>query len=174
MQRYTICTKFDYLPPAFFDWAGVRLYALSRKIMGEIPKWSLSQTHVLARTDARTCVEGCSALPMRWAKGAPKSPVLFWIREKGDKTHIWVTIAPRKFLLSRYAPTERFRDNTVVLIFLLVGFILPCFFLCITAFEEEHPIHLLNTLCITIDTCIWAHDILYSLDCIVYCYSSLF
>ena len=68
--------------------------------MGEILKWSLSQTHVFARTDARTCVEGCSALPLRWAKGAPKSPVLFWIREKGDKTHIWVTIAPRKFLLS--------------------------------------------------------------------------
>ena len=66
--------------------------------------------HVLAWRVARTCVDGCStlrggmqctawtvavhcgsgcsALPLRWAKGAQKSPVLFWIREKGDKTHI--------------------------------------------------------------------------------------
>ena len=66
--------------------------------------------HVLARTDAVRCVEGCSALrggmqctawtvavhcgsgcsalPLRWAKGVQKSLVLFWIREKGDKTHI--------------------------------------------------------------------------------------
>ena len=41
-----------------------------------------------AWTVAVHCGSGCSALPLRWAKGAPKSPVLFWIREKGDKTHI--------------------------------------------------------------------------------------
>ena len=38
--------------------------------------------HVLAWTDAVHCVDGCSALPLRWAKGASKSPVLFWIRER--------------------------------------------------------------------------------------------
>ena len=38
--------------------------------------------------DAVHCRDGCSALRLRRANGAPKSPVLFWIREKGDKTHI--------------------------------------------------------------------------------------
>ena len=47
------------------------------------------------------CRDGCSALRLRRANGAPKSPVLFWIREKGDKTHIKVTV-PRKYLLSSY------------------------------------------------------------------------
>ena len=29
------------------------------------------------------CGSGCSALRLRWVKLVPKSPVLFWIREKG-------------------------------------------------------------------------------------------
>ena len=41
------------------------------------------------------CGSGCSALRLRWVKLAPKSPVLFWIREKGGETHlIRVTVAP--------------------------------------------------------------------------------
>ena len=36
-----------------------------------------------AGTDAVHCGSGCSALPLRWAKLAQKSSVLFWIREKG-------------------------------------------------------------------------------------------
>ena len=69
--------------------------------------------HVLARTDARTCGNGCkylrgkcsalrgrmqctaeavavhcrsgcSALRLRWVKLAPKWSVVFWIREKRD------------------------------------------------------------------------------------------
>ena len=31
------------------------------------------------------CRDGCSALRLRWAKGTPKSSVLFWIREKGKR-----------------------------------------------------------------------------------------
>ena len=41
-----------------------------------------------AGTVAVHCRDGCSALRLRRAKGAQKSPVLFWIREQGDKTHI--------------------------------------------------------------------------------------
>ena len=81
------------------------------------------QTHVLAGTDARTCVDGCStlrggmqctawtvalhcrggcsALRLRRAKGAQKSPVLFWTREMGGETRpMRVTVAPRKSPLS--------------------------------------------------------------------------
>ena len=47
------------------------------------------------------CRDGCSALRLRRAKGAQKSPVLFWTREKGGETHpMRVTVAPRKFPLS--------------------------------------------------------------------------
>ena len=31
------------------------------------------------------CRKGCSALRLRWVKLAPISPVLFWIREEGEK-----------------------------------------------------------------------------------------
>ena len=38
---------------------------------------------------------GC-ALRLRWVKLAPKSSVLFWIRDKGGETHpIRVSVAPR-------------------------------------------------------------------------------
>ena len=39
--------------------------------------------------DAVHCEDGCSALRLRWAKLAQKSPVLFWIREKGVMTHLY-------------------------------------------------------------------------------------
>ena len=42
------------------------------------------------------CGSGCSALRLGWTKLAPKSPVLFWIRDKGGETHpIRVSVAPR-------------------------------------------------------------------------------
>ena len=41
------------------------------------------QRQCTARTDAVHCGSGCSALRLRWVKLVPKSPVLFWIREKG-------------------------------------------------------------------------------------------
>ena len=34
------------------------------------------------------CRSGCSALRLRWIKLTQKSPVLFWIGENGDQTHI--------------------------------------------------------------------------------------
>ncbi len=34
------------------------------------------------------CGDGCSALRLRWVKLASKSPVLFWIREKGGEMHL--------------------------------------------------------------------------------------
>ena len=41
------------------------------------------------------CRSGCSALRLRRAKLAQKSPVLFYRREKGGETRpIWVTVAP--------------------------------------------------------------------------------
>ena len=40
-----------------------------------------------ALADAMLCVGGCNALRLRWARLAQKSSVLFWIREKGGKTH---------------------------------------------------------------------------------------
>ena len=49
-----------------------------------------------AGTDAVHCGSGCSALRLRWVKLAPKSSVLFWIRDKGGETHpIRVSVAPR-------------------------------------------------------------------------------
>ena len=49
-----------------------------------------------ARADAVHCGSGCSALRLRWVKLAPKSSVLFWIRDKGGETHpIRVSVAPR-------------------------------------------------------------------------------
>ena len=49
-----------------------------------------------------TCREGCKYVRLRWAKLAPISPVLFWIREKGGETHhIRVTVAYGKFLQSQ-------------------------------------------------------------------------
>ena len=50
-----------------------------------------------ARADAVHCGDGCSALRLRRAKLTPKSPVLFWIREKGGKTRLYPS---RKFLPS--------------------------------------------------------------------------
>ena len=48
-----------------------------------------------ARADAVHCGSGCSALRLRWVKLAPKSSVLFWIRDKGGETHpIRVSVAP--------------------------------------------------------------------------------
>ena len=38
--------------------------------------------HVLARTVARTCGDGCNALRLRGAKLELKSSVLFWMKEK--------------------------------------------------------------------------------------------
>ena len=46
------------------------------------------QMQCTARADAVHCGDGCSALRLRWVKLAPKSPVLFWIREKGGKMHL--------------------------------------------------------------------------------------
>ena len=41
------------------------------------------------------CRGGCNALRLRRAKGTSKSPVLFWIRDKGGETHpIRVSVAP--------------------------------------------------------------------------------
>ena len=54
-----------------------------------------------AWTVALHCRGGCSALRLRRAKGAQKSPVLFWTREKGGETRpMRVTVAPRKSPLS--------------------------------------------------------------------------
>ena len=58
--------------------------------------------HVLVGKVARTSVEnavhcrsGCSALRLKWVKLAPKSPVLFGIRDKGGETYpIRVSVAP--------------------------------------------------------------------------------
>ena len=48
-----------------------------------------------ARADAVHCGDGCSALRLRQAKQTPKSPVLFWVREKEEKAHhTRGTIAP--------------------------------------------------------------------------------
>ena len=48
-----------------------------------------------ARTDAVHCGSGCSALRLKWVKLAPKSSVLFGIRDKGGETHpIRVSVAP--------------------------------------------------------------------------------
>ena len=63
-----------------------------------------------ARTDAVHCRGGCNALRLRRAKGTAKSPVLFWIRDKGGETHpIRVSVAPQiylviRFLLERFIP----------------------------------------------------------------------
>ena len=63
-----------------------------------------------ARTDAVHCRSGCSALRLRRAKGTAKSPVLFWMRDKGGETHpIRVSVAPQiylviRFLLERFIP----------------------------------------------------------------------
>ena len=66
--------------------------------------------HVLARADASTCGDGCTYVRLRWAKLSPKSSVLFWIRERGGKTHsIRVTIALRKFLPNRFMTKMRER-----------------------------------------------------------------
>lgn len=66
--------------------------------------------HLLARADALTCGDGCKYLRLRWAKLSPKSSVLFWIRDRGGKTHsIQVTIAPRKFLPNRFMTKMRER-----------------------------------------------------------------
>ena len=57
-----------------------------------------------ARTDAVHCGSGCSALRLKWVKLAPKSPVLFGIRDKGGETHpIRVSVAPLIYLLNLFA-----------------------------------------------------------------------
>ena len=53
------------------------------------------QLHVLAGKEAVHCGSGCSALRLKWVKLAPKSSVLFGIRDKGGETHpIRVSVAP--------------------------------------------------------------------------------
>ena len=47
-----------------------------------------------AGTVAVHCGSGCSALRLRRVKLAPKSPVLFWIREQGGKMHHSVRCSP--------------------------------------------------------------------------------
>ena len=81
--------------------------------------------HVLAGKIARTCVEnavhckgGCSALRLKWVKLATESSALLWTGEKEGKTHpIWVTVSPRKFLLSRR--TGQFLTLPMYMAFLL-------------------------------------------------------
>ena len=59
------------------------------------------RTHVFAFKVDQIGPGGCSALRLRWAKGTPKSSVLFWTREKGGETRpIWVTVAPLIYLVS--------------------------------------------------------------------------
>ena len=54
-----------------------------------------------AEADAVHCGSGCSALRLRRAKLAPKSSVLFWIREKGEETRpIWVSEATLIYLVN--------------------------------------------------------------------------
>ena len=49
------------------------------------------------------CRGGCNALRLRRAKGTAKSPVLFWIRDKGGETHpIRVSVAPQIYLVIRF------------------------------------------------------------------------
>ena len=90
----------------------------SRKTWGKGFTYLQGRTHVLTGTVAHTCGKrgsalqgrmqctagavavhcgsGCSALRLRWVKLAPKSSVLFWIRDKGGETHpIRVSVAPR-------------------------------------------------------------------------------
>ena len=55
------------------------------------------QMQSFAWADAKLCVDGCKALRLRWAKLARKSSVLFWIREKGKKTHPTEHLAPGNF-----------------------------------------------------------------------------
>ena len=52
-------------------------------------------------------------------------------------------------------PTAIFGDNR------LIGIIIkfPIFFLCVVNLEKQQPSDLLNTLCITVDTCIVSHNI---------------
>ena len=57
-----------------------------------------------ARADAVHCGSGCSALRLRWVKLAPKSPVLFWIREKGGKMHLY---PPGNFCRALISDVER-------------------------------------------------------------------
>ena len=66
----------------------VREYLLFRGIPSPMYFQLSLKRQCTARTYAVHCGSGCSALRLRRAKGAPKSPVLFWIREQGDKTHI--------------------------------------------------------------------------------------
>ena len=58
--------------------------------------------HVLARTVARTCGEGCKYVRLRWVKLAQKSSALFWIREREESLTIQITIVPRKCLLNPF------------------------------------------------------------------------
>ena len=82
-------------------------------------KYVWGRMQVRARADARTCGDGCKYLRGRLQVLASemsnlKSSVLFWIRERGGKTHsIRVTIAPRKFLPNRFITKMRERVRVI-------------------------------------------------------------
>ena len=82
-------------------------------------KYVWGRMQVRARADARTCGDGCKYLRGRLQVLASemsnlKSSVLFWIRERGGKTHsIRVTIAPRKFLPNRFMTKMRERVRVI-------------------------------------------------------------
>ena len=87
---------------------------ISQKVSFTAANVCVRSRHCSSGTDAVQCNGGCSALRERlqctaFERGkilTPKSPLLFWIREKGWMTHLWVTIVSRKFLLS---PNDRFQ-----------------------------------------------------------------
>ena len=86
---------------------------------GDGCKYVWGRMQVRARADARTCGDGCKYLRGRLQVLASemsnlKSSVLFWIRERGGKTHsIRVTIAPRKFLPNRFITKMRERVRVI-------------------------------------------------------------
>ena len=54
------------------------------------------RTQTFAGAVANVCRNGCNALRLRWVKLAPKSPVLFWIREYlRPSLHVLATILAR-------------------------------------------------------------------------------
>ena len=57
-----------------------------------------------ARADAVHCGDGCSALRLRQTQLAPKSPVLFRIKEQGGKTHLY---PPGDFCRALISDVER-------------------------------------------------------------------
>ena len=65
-------------------------------------KYVQGRLQVRAGTVASTCREGCKYVRLRWAKGAPKSPVLFCIREKGKKGSLYGALVLPGNLLNRF------------------------------------------------------------------------